>query len=31
MIHQASPFPPIPAEIKNSSMSFTVPVDFIVR
>ncbi|MBR0764344.1 TonB family protein [Bradyrhizobium japonicum] len=31
MIHQASPFPPIPAEIKNGSMSFTVPVDFIVR
>ncbi len=31
MIRQASPFPPIPAEIKNSSMSFTVPVEFIVR
>ncbi|MGX1319962.1 protein TonB [Bradyrhizobium sp. USDA 377] len=31
MIHQAAPFPPIPPEIKNSSMGFTIPVDFIVR
>ena len=31
MIQQAAPFPPIPPEIKNSSMGFTVPVDFIVR
>lgn len=31
MIRQASPFPPIPAEIKNGSMSFTIPVEFTVR
>jgi len=31
MIHQSPPFPPIPAEIKNGAMSFTVPVDFVVR
>ncbi len=31
MIRQAAPFPPIPPEIKNSSMDFTVPVDFTVR
>lgn len=31
MIHQASPFPPIPAEIKNGSMSFSIPVEFVVR
>ncbi|MFK4510088.1 energy transducer TonB [Bradyrhizobium daqingense] len=31
MIRQAAPFPPIPPEIKNSSMDFTIPVDFTVR
>ncbi|MEY9363126.1 protein TonB [Bradyrhizobium yuanmingense] len=31
MLRQAAPFPPIPPEIKNSSMDFTVPVDFTVR
>ncbi|WP_431205048.1 TonB family protein [Bradyrhizobium betae] len=31
MIHQASPFPPIPAEIKNNAMSFSIPVEFTVR
>jgi protein TonB len=31
MIRQASPFPPIPDEIKNSAMSFTIPVEFTVR
>lgn len=31
MIRQASPFPPIPDEIKNGSMSFTIPVEFTVR
>ncbi|MBR0840046.1 energy transducer TonB [Bradyrhizobium liaoningense] len=31
MIQQASPFPPIPAEIKNGTMSFSVPVEFVVR
>ena len=31
MVRQASPFPPIPDEIKNGSMSFTIPVEFTVR
>jgi len=31
MIRQASPFPPFPAEIKNGSMSFSIPVEFTVR
>ncbi len=31
MVRQASPFPPIPDEIKNGSMSFTIPVQFTVR
>lgn len=31
MIRQAAPFPPFPPEIKNSSMDFTIPVDFTVR
>ncbi|MGT2435690.1 TonB family protein [Bradyrhizobium betae] len=31
MIRQASPFPPIPAEIKNNAMSFSIPVEFTVR
>jgi protein TonB len=31
MIRQASPFPPIPAEIKNGSMTFSIPVAFTVR
>lgn len=31
MVRQASPFPPFPDEIKNSSMSFTIPVEFTVR
>ena len=31
MLRRASPFPPIPEEIKNGAMSFTVPVEFTVR
>ncbi|UPK37086.1 energy transducer TonB [Bradyrhizobium sp. 186] len=31
MIRQAQPFPPIPAEIKNGSMGFAIPVEFTVR
>ncbi|MCK1395043.1 energy transducer TonB [Bradyrhizobium sp. 1] len=31
MIRQASPFPPIPDEIRNGSMSFSIPVEFTVR
>jgi len=31
MIRQASPFPPIPDEIKNGAMSFSIPVEFTVR
>ncbi|WBL77462.1 energy transducer TonB [Bradyrhizobium xenonodulans] len=31
MIQQAAPFPPIPPEIKNSSMGFSIPVEFTVR
>ncbi|KYK45484.1 energy transducer TonB [Bradyrhizobium liaoningense] len=31
MVRQASPFPPIPDEIRNGSMSFTIPVEFTVR
>lgn len=31
MVRQASPFPPIPDEIKNGSMGFTIPVEFTVR
>ena len=31
MIRQASPFPPIPEEIKNGAMSFSIPVEFTVR
>ncbi|WP_407114978.1 TonB family protein [Bradyrhizobium sp. LMG 9283] len=31
MVRQASPFPPFPDEIKNGSMSFTIPVEFTVR
>lgn len=31
MVRQASPFPPIPDEIKNGSMSFSIPVEFTVR
>ncbi|MBB4370795.1 protein TonB [Bradyrhizobium sp. cir1] len=31
MIRQASPFPSIPDEIKNGSMSFSIPVEFTVR
>nr|WP_310473049.1 hypothetical protein [Bradyrhizobium betae] len=31
MIRQASPFPPIPEEIKNGAMSFSIPVEFTVQ
>ncbi|TYO63222.1 energy transducer TonB [Bradyrhizobium hipponense] len=31
MIRQAQLFPPIPPEITNGSMSFTIPVEFTVR
>ncbi|WFU71694.1 energy transducer TonB [Bradyrhizobium sp. CB2312] len=31
MVRQASPFPPIPEEIKNGAMSFSIPVEFTVR
>ncbi|TFV72712.1 energy transducer TonB [Bradyrhizobium frederickii] len=31
MVRQASPFPPVPDEIKNGAMSFTIPVEFTVR
>ncbi|MDF0498826.1 TonB family protein [Bradyrhizobium yuanmingense] len=31
MLRRASPFPPIPDEIKNGAMSFTIPVEFTVR
>jgi protein TonB len=31
MIRQASPFPPIPDEIGNGAMSFSIPVEFTVR
>lgn len=31
MIRQASPFPPIPEEIRNGAMSFSIPVEFTVR
>lgn len=31
MVRQASPFPPMPDEIKTGSMSFTIPVEFTVR
>lgn len=31
MVRQASPFPPMPDEIKNGSMRFTIPVEFTVR
>jgi protein TonB len=31
MIRQASPFPPIPPEIAQGSISFTIPVAFTVR
>ncbi|WP_426613642.1 TonB family protein [Bradyrhizobium sp. McL0616] len=31
MVRQASPFPPIPDEIKNGAMSFSIPVEFTVR
>jgi protein TonB len=31
MVRQAAPFPPIPDEIKNGAMSFTIPVEFTVR
>jgi protein TonB len=31
MIRQASPFPAIPPEIPQGSMSFTIPVEFTVR
>ncbi|WP_375412189.1 TonB family protein [uncultured Bradyrhizobium sp.] len=31
MIRRAQPFPPIPPELKQASMSFTVPVRFSVR
>ena len=31
MIRQASPFPPIPDEIRNGTMSFSIPVEFTVR
>ncbi|TWB49785.1 energy transducer TonB family protein [Bradyrhizobium sacchari] len=31
MVRQASPFPPMPDEIKNGAMSFTIPVEFTVR
>ncbi|MBR1248139.1 energy transducer TonB [Bradyrhizobium sp. AUGA SZCCT0169] len=31
MIRQASPFPPIPSEIPQGSISFTIPVAFTVR
>lgn len=31
MIRQASPFPPIPDEIKSGSISFSIPVEFTVR
>ncbi|SCB30276.1 protein TonB [Bradyrhizobium shewense] len=30
-VRQASPFPPFPDEIKNGSMSFSIPVEFTVR
>jgi protein TonB len=31
MVRQAAPFPPIPDEIRNGAMSFTIPVEFTVR
>ncbi|MCK1654818.1 energy transducer TonB [Bradyrhizobium sp. 149] len=31
MVRQASPFPPIPDEIKSGSMRFSIPVEFTVR
>ncbi|MBW7971295.1 energy transducer TonB [Bradyrhizobium sp. BR 10289] len=31
MIRQASPFPPIPDEIRGGAMSFSIPVEFTVR
>lgn len=31
MVRQASPFPPIPDEIRNGAMSFSIPVEFTVR
>ncbi|GMO11498.1 energy transducer TonB [Bradyrhizobium sp. TM233] len=31
MVRQASPFPPVPDEIRNGSMSFSIPVEFTVR
>jgi protein TonB len=31
MVRQASPFPPIPDEIKNGAMSFSIPVEFTVK
>ncbi|MDF0582253.1 energy transducer TonB [Bradyrhizobium yuanmingense] len=31
MLRRASPFPPIPDEIKKGAMSFTIPVEFTVR
>jgi periplasmic protein TonB len=31
MVRQASPFPPIPDEVRNGSMSFSIPVEFTVR
>jgi protein TonB len=31
MVRQASPFPPIPDEIRKGLMSFTIPVEFTVR
>jgi protein TonB len=31
MARQASPFPPIPDEIRNCVMSFSIPVEFTVR
>ena len=31
MIRQASPFPPIPPEIPQGSISFSIPVAFTVR
>ncbi|WP_314960163.1 energy transducer TonB [Bradyrhizobium cosmicum] len=31
MVRRASPFPPIPDDIKNGAMSFTIPVEFTVR
>jgi len=31
MVHRAQPFPPFPPDMKQGSMSFSVPVSFSIR